>query len=499
MASKIIVSCTEETTFQVKVNVEGATEPAISHVEFCAMEKFTTTPALVRESLLFDIKSFDDRYKFAMIVSDMAAVLKDHVTMTQVIYCHDATEYAQYDGSMVKGDKGEYLCRYIKTNQPSQRVEYPCISTDVSHIEKSFKFHSHKHTVNPLSFSEDNLINKSDMIVFVGVEGGEDSAIFSVFRDHNELNNDWCFVDSAKEYEEKVLSLEDGDDDEKIFRSVLVSDGAPNLLYDLVNLKHEKVGAVVYDTFSGDVRDTRRLLSLCRTKNITCMRKVQRHGRFNIGVVDKGEQTTESYHTGNAVVTMTNGTILDEYLFVVFIDPRMAQLPKMVIAMEMASETWCITIVQDALDGAVQGHVDYKFFPLFQTEGINRVVMMASKHTLHTPIAMYTDFPSIAIKTVDAGMFTCCFPDKIREYVANVNAIYDEAVAEVGRKNVSRVVDMKLKAYKYVTDVAKKADMINPSIPQGAHQMRSKGVMRSIVKGKHERGLQQVFNQLKIQ
>lgn len=483
MATKIIISVSEECTFQIKTYV--GEHMSVANVEFCAIkEQVIDNCPWIRETLLTDVRSFDDRYSGAELISDMVDLFNNQQDdgISQVIYHKDGpAEYEKIIASekiVVSTPRGhEYLCLYENNVVLLDRTAYPSPNTDVSHLVKNYEFHSNKHTANPMTFSPDNLINKSDMVVFVG---GVTAEYLSTFEQHNELGNDHCIVHSLDEYKEKVLALEDDDDEEKLFRCVLVVNTfSVELALEVINERPEKIGCVVCETLCVGDKDARMILSTCHAKGIACVRKAQRHGLFNFGVVD--HQCRDSFHTGNGVVTMTNNTVIDEYLYVIYIDPRMAQIARTVLALEMAVEVWCITLVHDAYDHVVTEHHDYKFFPVFQTEGFHRIAQMTHKHSMHTVIATLSPFPQIASLLFGNGIFATCEKECLVEYVDKVNGVFDNHVKELRKQNVSRIVDLKAQAYNTVSNIEKKAKQINSEIGPAVDR-RNKRLVNNEVK-----------------
>lgn len=484
MASKIIVSVSEECTFQIKTYIGD--KESIANVAFCAIhEQVIDNCPWIRETLLTDVRSFDERYDAAKLISKMVQIFYNEVDIAQVVFHKDGkSEYKKIieglSGNGLSGTesnfkraqiKDVFLCLYKNEVEIFDRKPFPNPSTDVSHIKHNFEFHSKKHTVNPVTFCPENLFNKNDMVVFVG---NCHESIVKTFEKFNEIKNDYCFAKSLNEYEEKVLDLEEYDDEEKLFRCALVVDlYAVDLAIDIINKKPEKIGIVVCDTIEVRDKEARNILSLCYSKGITCVRKAQRHGFFNFGVISKEQQCMDSFHTGNGVITMTNDTVVKEYQYVIFIDPRMAQITRMVLALEMSSEIWCITIIQDAYAHVVSSHHDYKFFPMIQTEGINRITQMSKKRAIHTPMAVLTSFPNVANTLFENGIFSTYDQECLLEYVDNINRMFDEHVKDVQKKNVSRIVSIKAEVYKTVTDIEKKIKKINAEIePAVARRMK---------------------------
>jgi hypothetical protein len=387
--------------------------------------------------------------------------------VSQVIYDkRGVDEYDKFSASrktIMRTPKGNvFLCTYEDEPVLLDRPMYPNPSSDVSHVEERYEFHSHKHTANPMTFSPDNLINKSDMVVFVG-EPNDD--VFITFEGHNALGNDFCVVDSLEGYSEKVLSVEEDDEDEKLFRCVLiVHPGSVDLARVIIQERPEKIGCVVCDTFELSGRDALLILSTCHSKGITCIRKAHRYGWFNFGVVKKEEQSRETFHSGNGVITMTNDVVVGAHLYVIYIDPRMAQITRFVMVMEMASEVWCITLIHDVYDHLVAKHHDYKFFPIFQTQGIHRISEMTCKNSIHTVIATLTPFPQIASTLFMSGIFATCDRSVLTEYVHKVNDIFDKRVKYQQREKISRVVALKLDAYTTITNMERNIKRINTEI-----------------------------------
>lgn len=498
MATKIIVSVSEECTFQIKTYV-GDRE-SIANVAFCAIhEQVIDNCPWIRETLLTDVRSFDERYDTAKLISNMVKLFNSELEIAQVIFHKDGeSEYKKIAGesNFERAQiKDGFLCFYENDVVILDRKSFPNPSTDVSHIKQNFEFHSNKHTANPLTFCPENLFNKSDMVTFVG---DCPQSIIDTFEKFNELNNDYCIVKSLDEYKEKVLDLEEGDDEEKLFRCALVVDiFSVNLAIDIIREKPEKIGIVVCDTMAVQDKEARNILSLCHSKGIMCVRKAQRHGLFNFGVISKDQQCRDSFHTGNGVITMTNDTVVKEYLYVIFIDPRMAQIARAVLALEMSSEIWCITMIQDAYDHVVSSHHDYKFFPIIQTEGINRIAQMTKKHSIHTAIAVITPFPNVAITLFENGIFSAYDRECLLEYVDNVNRVFDEHVKDVQKKNVSRVVSLKAEAYNSVTEIEKKAKKINAEIGPAVARRVKRLVNNEIVTHKVKGYKNEILKELK--
>jgi len=486
---RIIISLTEETTVQFKVYVDENDTPVVSNVEFCALqEQVVDNHAWIRETLLMYIRDFDTRYdlskKIALFTSFFSKLVADGVA--QLVYNTEGYTQHKHTGDVVlHQETGEkVLCVYCTDKVVIDRPPYRSPSTDVTHIERTFKFHSTKHTVNPLAFSVDNLVNKSDMIVFVG---DNDHGVIRTFEQFNELNNDFNIVTTADDYKKHVLALEEDDDEEKTFRCVLVVDPCfIDVALDIIKLKPEKIAAVVCDTYGMYNVSALTLLSVCHSKSIVCVRKLQRNGCFNLGVVDKREQTTESQTSGNGVITMTDDTVVSEYSYVVFIDARMAQIAKIVICLEMAVGIWTITLVHDARDDLVAGHYDYKFFPIFQTEGFFRICQMNKKRALHSIINVLTPFPAIGSMLFDSGIFVTCDKEVAIEYNKKVNAVYYKAVLKEKIKRIEVVVANKAAAYNHVVEIERKVRAVNDEL------------ITTVNKKKHTTQLHEIFKQLKI-
>lgn len=464
----LVISFTEETTVQFNVRI-GDKPPVISNVERCAVRKQVFyNESWIRETLLVDIADFDKRYEMANEISAFTYFLFHVIGASQLVYSTRDGEYTKAGTASSKilthEETGkQVLCNFYEDVVVIDRPPYPSPVTDVEHIEKAFSFHSTKHTVNPLAFSVDNLINKSDMVVFVG---DTDHRVKQTFEKFNSLNNDHCVIRYTDDYEKHVLSLEVEDDEEKTFRCVLVVDNTDftDVAIEIIEMKHEKIAAVVFDSAGYDDDGTLELLSLCRAKNILCVRKIQRHGWFNLGVIDVSEQTSECHYSGNGVITMTDDTVVPEYSYVVYIDPRMSQIAKLVIGLEMAAEVWAITLVHDARDDLVANHYDYKFFPVFQTEGFFRLCQMNKKHTIHSVLTVVTPFPAIAAMLFDSGIFVTCDVDVALEYNEKINALFNKEIKKQRLKHVEKVVGDKANTYKYVTDIERKIVSVNNEI-----------------------------------
>lgn len=488
----VAISLTEETTVQFNTHVNES--PAVvSNVEFCALqENVIDNEAWVRETLLVDVRDFDTRYTLSKKIAQHTAFFSKLVDdgIAQLIYSQDPAFYEEFvdrdNCSVVVHEEtgDQVLLIFFSDIAIVDRPGYASPSTDVEHVEKSFKFHSTKHTVNPVTFSVENLLNKSDMVVFVGFQ---DKAVIDTFNQFNELNNSSCEVSYTEDYEERVLKLEEEDDDEKLFRCALVVDTASiDVAIEIIKLKPEKIASVVCDTLGLVTREALTLLSLCHSKNILCVRKLHRHGWFNLGVTDKNEQATECPDSGNGIITMTNDTVLGEWSYIVFVDPRMAQIAKLAIGLEMAAEVWTITIVHDARDDLVAEHHDYKFYPIFQTEGFFRLCQMTKKHTIHTVLNVITPFPAVGAMLFDSGIFVTCDVPVALEYNKKVTDIFTKAVKAARTANVERVVKAKSDFYNHVTGVEKCIRAVNNEL------------VDTVNKKKHGEHLHAIFKELKI-
>jgi low affinity Fe/Cu permease len=407
-----------------------------------------------------------------------------------LIYSQDQSLYEQFTGKdncrvLVHEATGdEVLLIFFSDVAITDRRGYTSPSTDVEHIEKSFKFHSTKHTVKPTTFSVENLLNKSDMVVFVGCRG---TTLIDTFVESNVLNNSHCGVRCMSDYEEKVMNLEEGDDEEKLFRCALVVDpGSIDVAIEIIKLKPEKIASVVCDTVGLVTREVITLMSLCHSKNIMCVRKLHRYGTFNLGVVDRAEQATDCPDSGNGVITMTNDTVVGEWSYVIFVDPRMVQLSKLVIGLEMAIEVWTITIVHDARDDLVVNHYQYKFYPILQTEGFIRLCQMTTGYTIHTVLTVITPFPSVAAMLFDSGIFATCDTAVALEYNVKVTTLFNKAVKAARMKHVERVVQAKGDAYNHVVGIEKRTRAINNEL------------IDTVNKKKHTKHLCAIFNELKM-
>lgn len=496
LPDRIIVTESEETYYTIKV-VTG-TKQVLSTIEMSAIDKILNDKSWTREQYMYDIPKLDDRIYFAGVLQEMVNIINQYNgEVVQIVYETDDDKIKEilglgYIHIICEKSKMRY---YIKEIEPitviqDESPKYENISNDAEHVEKFIEFHTQKIMTGQLKHSDDLLVNIDDVVVFLGFSGK--SEMVYTFKKNNYISNLEYFVLNT---EEEINDMEKMDcfvsEDYKSTNVILVINEM--ILDQLTSLDSDviwnKVSLVVCDT--NMERESTILLSLCKRKHVTHVKKIQYGSWFNFGVFNKYQQCSPMEDNAkNAVITFTEDVWIDKRSFVAFVDPRYANIFRIASAMELSPDVWSISIIHDVFDDVNRNCYEYKFMPYYQSDQIVQLCNVMRKGLFHTPLSVYTKFPAIAKMLFESSIFVSCDKDHFKQYVDNVNEVF---VGKI-KGSFEKHLDFINTAKKIACDRQKKIDLVKEAYEKSI----KKKLNHEIVFGKQEKLLAKTLEKLKI-
>jgi hypothetical protein len=429
--TRIIVTETEETYYQVKV-VTGE-RVSMQNVEISATDKLLNDKVWVREQFMYDTTSMEDRLHFTTVLQEMVSIMVEEAGMViQVVYETDESRWPDiralgYTGVNIQASNMSYFIRELVPSAPGSNSDdvvalYENISTDIEHIDNFFDFHTKKVTMDPCTFSNEHIVNMDDVVIFINF--GKNSETVRTFLQHNVVMG----------LEHRVYNTEDdiviGTPADKNVKFILVvapfSDTTDKYM-DIIDTHHSRINMVVYDT---DVsHESIMMLSTCKRHGIAHVKRIQHSNLFNFGVVNNYEQCcTNRDDTNNGVISLDDSVVVGDRSYIVFLDPRYADMRKYINAMEICTDVWTVTVIHVCSDEITKGMYDYKFLPVYQTDNLSKLHGTVKAGLVHTPVSFYTIYPGIATMLFDGSIFVSCDKRHLLEYVNKVSGIFKKRI-----------------------------------------------------------------------
>lgn len=453
--TRIVVTETEETYFQVKVVVGD--NDIVSNVEMDGVEKVLNNKSFVREQFFCDVRDLEERIKFSEILQEMVRIIDENDgDIIQVVYETDQERFPKlkemgYDSCRSENSKILYFIKesdgMVLSEEPNKPFDN--ISNSVEHIEKFFDFHTQKVVQDPWKHSDDHLVNLDDVVYFLGFT--EHSLMVRTFKKSNYiLNLEHHIIDSFdEEHFKDILENEHG----KII--LVVNPFHTELALEIMHKYTNKVSLCVYETETS--RESSYFLSTCSRYKIMHVKRAQHSNIFNFGVVNEYEKCSahiDNYHNG--VISLNDNVWVEEKSFIVFLDPRYSNMVKALSAMEICKDVWTITIIHSMSDFVGSQLYEYKFFPYYQTENLTHLHKLMKMGVNHTPVAFYTTYPAIARLLFDASVFVSCDKDHLIEYVNNCTKVFKDKIHEGSKIHMDKINDAKALAI----EMKKKVELV---------------------------------------
>ena len=499
--TRIVITESEETYYTIKV-VTGERE-INSTIEISALNQILDNKTWTREQYLCDVPNVQDRIYFAGVIQEMINIIDDHGgEITQIVFESDESRYPEIRRLGLRHIVAQESAQryFIKEIEPVVEIRdeiepYENISNTVEHVEKFFQFHTEKVMAGPLKHCDDHLVNLDDVVLFIGY--AEESLMVRTFKNSNYYSRLEYHCANTREETTEFDKLDIFESDEYettnvvlVINTMILEDVLDEIYMSEVSDKFwEKVSLVVCDTDME--RESTILLSLCRRHHITHVRKIQYGPWFNFGVTDAYQQCkTHNDHAKNAVISFTNDVYIDNLNYVVFVDPRYANIYRIANAIELCPDIWTLSIIHDIFDDLVKNYYEYKFMPYYQTDQITQLANLMRRGIFHTPLAFFTKFPAIAKMLYEASIFVSCEKGHFKQYIKNINKVFDDKMKtafeiKLGLINTAKTI---------ASERSKKVDLVREAIVK----QQKKKVEHDIVYGRQEQLLIKALEEIKI-
>jgi hypothetical protein len=407
-----------ETAYVVHVVVND--QSIKKEVEFVDITQFIENKPWVRENFLKDVRKMADRIYFAGVLQEMMSiVVESEGDIVQVVFEADQSRFSNlretgHVSVVSEESKVGYFIKEVGGARPNPYVPYEGTSTDVTHIDKFYEFHTNKIVHDQRSATEFLMVDINDIVVFIG------------FNPHSDVVYNFRQCNYNLQLDHHVLT--DGDDIKKIIgessKIILVANQfSVALCTQVVSEFPKSIKLCVCDV--DESFGSTMLLSACKRHNILHVRKVHRTAFFNFGVTLRFQRCDDHRDdANNGVITMSEDTWIEDRSFIIYMDPRYADIVRCVDIMECADNVWAITIIHVVRDDVCDKLYEYTFKPTYQTKNINHLCNVARAGQIHTVLAVYTKFPNIANRLADSSVFVTCDKEKLLEYNNNVTAIF---------------------------------------------------------------------------
>jgi hypothetical protein len=450
-------------------------------MEISGIDKALTNRVWVREHFLYDIPSLEDRIYFAGILQEMIQIIVDsECSIIQIVYETVQERFQQLRQlgfvSVMSEKSGQTFqileydtCSFQKTNSTDDSNEpaYENISTDIEHIKKYFEFHTKKVTVNQLNNCVDHLVSINDSVLFLGFT--ESSPMFRTFVQHNYLMKlDYHFVNNIVD----IQQIQDVEQD----KFILVVNNTMDIAKAIEVIKEFKaqIKVVVCDT-DDDYFDSLMLLSTCKRHRILHVKRMQHSCFFNFGVLKRYELCSSNMdECNNGVVSLNDNVWVSERSYTVFLDPRYADITRVISAMELCNDVWSITVLDDVVKNTMGTLYEYKFMPHFHTEQIMHISKLVKGGNMHTPICFFTTFPAVARILFESSVFVSCEKEHLLQYQKQVSDTFKKAIDDHFKNHLSRINDAKSLAFQ----MSRKMDFVR----QAQQRQRKRIVMETLTK-----------------
>lgn len=489
LPTRIVVTETEETYYQIKVVV--GEKIVVSNMEVSGIDHALGNKAWVRENFMYDIPKLDDRIYFAGILQEMIQIISDsNRDIIQIVYETETDRYPTIRSmgfTPVMSEKSgiSYHVKEYDSINTSDTGEVPMetyenISTDVEHVKNFFEFHTKKITTNQLNKSDDHIVNLDDIVLFLGFNDA--SSFVHTFNTYNYIMKlDNFIVNNTSEIDE-VISNEEFETCKFI---LAVNNDHTQDAIEAVKKHKDKFRVVVYDT--EDDYESLFLMSICKRHGVLLVKRMQHSHYFNFGVFKKYELCADhADECNNGVITLNDNVWVGDRAFVVFMDPRYADITRVVSAMELCKDVWTITVIHDIVSDTMDKLYEYKFMPVYQSEQIMHVTKIVKSGLTHTPIAFFTRFPAIAKILFESSVFVSCKKDHLLEYIENVTNVFKKSIKDHSIAYISKINDAKSLAFQMV----KKMDFVK----EAQQRARKKKVVYDI----NEEKIRELLKSIKI-
>lgn len=486
---RIIITETEETYYQIKVVTKG-TKTTVNNVEICAVDKILNNKTWTREHFMVHVPKLKDRIYFAGIVQEMTSILHEHEgEIIQIVYETDVEKFTHLKElghhSVISENSG--MTYWIRDLDNIERLDehseetYENISGDVSHIDKHFEFHNDKIAQDPLTNCIDHIVNPNNIVVFLGFS--EQGPVVREFNNSNYLMNADSIMSDCTD--DVIKSLDDVDENKKVV--LVVSPFRVDDAVDVINILKDRIKTCVYDT--DESYESVVLLSTCKRYKIFHCKKTHHHKYFNLGVVNDYEKCDDG-NPHNGVITMNSNVWVGNKNFIIFLDPRYADISMCVSTMELCPTVRTISIIHDISERMTKYLYEYKFLPFYQTNGFTDLHRVVKHGLVHSPVAVYTRFPSIARMLFDAGIFVSCDKKHFLKYVDDCNGVFEKYLDENFIHRLKRVIE----STKLASDMKHKIELVKFAF----QKYLKKKVVHDIVYKRQEQHMINTLNELMI-
>lgn len=472
MVTRIVVTETEETYYQIKVVTSD--KVALRNVEMNAIDRMLADKAWVREQFVYDVRDLTERVKYAGVVQEMVSIMYEgDAEILQVVYETDIDKRVElknlgFTSVEVEESGMDYFLREItpitQLSSDDGEPAYENISTDIEHVHQHMEFHTTKITQDPLLYADEHIVNKDDVVLFLNY--GETSQVFRTFLNHNTLLGLEYHLFNTETDSEQIAKVMEDEELGKNDKFILVTSPfrEESEYITIIDKYKSKIKMVVHETDYSHASVF--LLSTCKKYGIAHTKRIQHGAFFNFGVTSEHEKCSKNVDDAkNGLISLNDDVWVSGRSYAVFLDPRYADIKRFINAMELSPDVWTVTVIQDCNDLLSKGMYDYKFFPVYQTENLTSLHKTMKSGLIHTPIAFYTRFPAIATLLFDASIFVSCEKEHLLEYVNKVTDAFKNKINEQFVRHLSKINSAKVMA----SDMRKKVVFVKDAIQRRNH------------------------------